>query len=115
MTHILIKCLILQSSRHHNFFPSLEILKLHLDEHNVIDFLQKLDRTFCKRIQELCLDTKGGASHVQELKDAHDMKKILAKFRNLKSLNLASVFANFNIKHASSIFKKIVDLRVQFK
>lgn len=90
-------------------------MKLHLDEHNVIDFLQKLDSAFCERIQELWLDKKGYESQHHKPEHTHDMMKILAKFSNLKSLNLESIFDNFNNESISSAIKNLKDLHIQFK
>lgn len=68
-----------------NWNYNVKIIKLHLDKHNTIDLLRKIDINFCKRIHELWLHTNDISKH-QELEHGSDVISIFAKFENLTSL-----------------------------
>lgn len=48
-----------QATRCNGFFPSLKELEIQLDHHSAMDFLEKCDKQFCKRIEKLWLNSKG--------------------------------------------------------
>lgn len=99
----------LQVTRYPMFLPSLKILKIHLEQHDAIDFLRNLDEKFCKKIEELSLNVHND----QKLNHANEITSILSKFESLKSLNLSTTSADFDAKCLFSICQKLKDLRIQ--
>lgn len=103
----------LQATRHPGFFPCLQKLKIHLDNHSAVGFLQKCDKYFCERIEELWLNTKDILGN-QEVEQGADLLSILAKFENVKSLHLnPSVATTINVNHLFSVCHKLTDLRIR--
>ena len=92
-----------QASRYTELFPHLKILKIRLNEHNLFDFLRKLDKQFCEQIEELWLDTKNIIPN-QEYEHEHerDMTSNFTKFKNLTSLNLVPSLAKFDPKQSEN-------------
>ena len=78
-------------SRYDRLFPGLKKLKIHLEQHSEVAFLRSLDADFCKQIEELWINTKNDSEEEQD-------GQILAKFRNLKSLELAPSSRQFYMR-----------------
>lgn len=78
---------------HFYFFSRLSKLKIHLENHTAIDFLRNFEPKLCARITELWINTKTVEKSKQVEYD-NEMKQILEKFLNLKSLHLDEPFEN---------------------
>lgn len=76
-----------------------------------MDFLEKCDKHFCERIEELWLNTNGILGN-QEGEQGADLTSLIAKFENLKLLHLNSASGKLNTEHLFSSCPKLKDLRV---
>lgn len=103
----------LQALHQLKFFPNLKSLKIRLENHDGIDFLSKLDNSFCKRIEELWLDTKAAYGKDQESEYANAVTNALAKFGNLKSINLITSSADFDAKRLFTACQHLNDLHIR--
>lgn len=76
-----------QATRYTDFFPSLNTLQIHLENHSATDLPERCDEHFCKRIEALWLNTKDILGN-QEGEIGAYMTSFFAKFENLESLHL---------------------------
>lgn len=103
----------LQASRQLKLFPNVKILKICLENHDGIDFLRTLDNSFCKRIEELSLNTINALGKDQETEYANEVTNALAKFENVKSFNLITSSADFDAKRLFAICQNLNDLHIR--
>lgn len=88
----------------------MKVLKVH--SHTAIDLLDNLDENFCKKIEELWLNTTNVAKD-PELGHGDDdrLMSILAKFKNVKLLHLDPSFAEFDEKHLLSVCRNLGEIK----